>query len=220
MAGGWIFISPSPDGIIGGDNKWIVKAHPEFRYGSSTNGLVGVIPEQSRLFFPQPDGEEFDLALSLTRRFEGGGTLSVGKFNLLDVSAALPIVGGGGIEGFQNLAIALPPSGVVPSSITGAILNLPIGDNLFRFWLFDPNTQVQRSGLGNLFGDGVSALAAISIKTNFANKPGFRDSEGGGQHAHRDRPARDPGIAAAAGVLRPGAGAGAICRRAVLSCSR
>lgn len=162
-----------PDGIIGGDNKWILKAHPEFRYGSTTNGLIGVIPEQARLFFPTPDGESFDLAVNLTRRFDSGATLTVGKISIVDVSSTLPVVGGGGIEGFANLAIAQPPSGIVPSSITGAILNMPFGENIVRLWVFDPDTQIQRSGLDDLFGSGVSALAAVSFKTDFLNKPGF-----------------------------------------------
>lgn len=160
-------------GALGVDDSWSLHIHPEFRYGESSNGEIGLLPTNSALFYPQDGGEVFDLSVNVTKRWASGTSLTVGKVNVLDLAAQLPVVGGGGHEGFQNLAMALPPSAIVPGSITGALLNVPTQKALFRLWVFDPELQSRRSGLEDPFSKGVGALASVTFPVRIAGKRGY-----------------------------------------------
>ena len=122
---------------FGLDDSISLQFHPEFRYGESSIGEVGVLPANAQLFYPE-DGEVFDLSVSATKRWNSGASLTVGKINVLDLATRVPIQGGGGHDGFQNLALALPPSAIVPASVTGAFLNVPTEKVVFRVLVFDP----------------------------------------------------------------------------------
>ena len=158
---------------IGADSSWKLHVHPEFRYGKSANGLVGLLPSNTELFYPADAGEEFDLSINLTKTWAGGTRLTVGKVNVLDLAAKLPVIGGGGHEGFQNLGLALPPSAVVPGSLTGAMLAVPTKKALFRLWVFDPETQSQRSGLEDPFSEGVGFLGSVTFPVKVAGRRGY-----------------------------------------------
>ncbi|UVI39807.1 carbohydrate porin [Qipengyuania spongiae] len=160
-------------GAVGLDNSLSLHVHPEFRFGQSSNGEIGLLPTNSALFFPASEGERFDLSANLTKRWASGTSLTVGKVNVFDLAAQLPVTGGGGVEGFMNLAFALPPSAVVPNSLVGALLNVPTSKALFRLWVFDPAPASRRSGIPTLFDEGVGALASVTVPTNIGGKPGF-----------------------------------------------
>lgn len=157
---------------FGLDPSLSLHIHPEFKYGESANGTVGLIPTNTQLFYPG-DGDVFDLNINLTKKWKDGTTLTVGKVNVLDLAAQLPVVGGGGHEGFQNLAMALPPSAVVPGSITGALFQKPTKRALYRLWLFDPQSQSRRSGLENPFSEGVAFLSSVTFPVKLGGKRGF-----------------------------------------------
>ena len=157
---------------LGLDDSLTLHVHPEFKYGESSNGAVGLLPANTQLFYPG-DGDVFDLSVNVTKRWNSGTTLTVGKINILDLAARIPIQGGGGHEGFQNLAVALPPSAIVPGSITGAVLNVPTKDVLFRVLVFDPELQSRRSGLENPFSQGVGVLASATFPTRIGGKRGY-----------------------------------------------
>jgi porin len=158
---------------FGLDDSVNLHINPELRYGNSANGLVGLIPSNTVLFYPDDEGEAFDLSVNITKRWSNGTSLTLGKVNVLGPAKSLPISGGGGTAGFQNLAFALPPSAIVPGSIIGALLSVPTEKALFRVWVFDPDLQSQRSGLGDLFSNGVAGLASVTVPTKLAGKPGF-----------------------------------------------
>ncbi|GMM91976.1 carbohydrate porin [Qipengyuania sp. MTN3-11] len=160
-------------GVAGLDNSLSLHIHPEFRFGASSNGEIGLLPSNSALFYPDSQGEAFDLSVNITKQWASGTALTVGKVNIFDLSAQLPITGGGGIEGFMNLAFALPPSAIVPNSIVGALLNVPTEKALFRLWIFDPDSASQRSGIPTLFEDGVGALASVTVPTTIGGKVGY-----------------------------------------------
>jgi porin len=158
---------------FGADDSWKLHLHPEFRYGESANGLVGLLPSNTELFYPDSEGEAFDLSVNLTKTWSSGTRLTVGKVNVLDLAAKLPVVGGGGHEGFQNLGLALPPSAIVPGSLTGAMLAVPTRKALFRLWVFDPETQSQRSGLEDPFSEGVGFLGSVTFPVKVGGRRGY-----------------------------------------------
>jgi porin len=157
---------------FGLDDSIKLHVHPEFKYGESTNGAIGLIPANTQLFYPG-DGEVFDLSVNVTKTWKSGTSLTVGKVNILNIATQLPVAGGGGHEGFQNLAMALPPSAIVPGSITGALLNVPTEKALFRLWVFDPVSASRQSGLEDPFGKGVAFLGSVTFPVKLGGKRGY-----------------------------------------------
>lgn len=160
-----------PGGSFGLDDSWTLKIRPEFRWGVESNGLVGLIPNNTALFRPEGT-ENYDLSLSVKKTFKSGASIEVGKINVLDISGALPIAGSDGHFGFQNLGIALPPTAVVPNTLTGAALKVPTKKVVYRLWVFDPDSQYNRTGFETAFESGVGFLASAAALTRFGGKPG------------------------------------------------
>lgn len=157
---------------FGADDTFSLHVHPEFKYGESANGTVGLLPSNTQMFYPG-EGEVFDLSINLTKRWNTGASLTVGKMNILDLAEQLPIEGGGGHEGFQNLAMALPPSAIVPGSIIGAQLNVPSEKALFKFWVFDPELQSKKTGFESPFDKGVAFLTSVTVPVKIGGKQGY-----------------------------------------------
>lgn len=162
-----------PGSSLGLDDSITLNIHPELRYGKSINGEIGILPVQTGLFYPTDQGEQFDLSLSVKKTWQSGTSLEVGKVNVLDIAAGLPVVGGGGIEGFENLAFALPPSTIVPQEMLGAMLTVPTKGALYRLWVFDPVIQTQEIGFESPFSTGVGALASVTFPVKLGGKPGY-----------------------------------------------
>lgn len=156
----------------GADDSWSVIVRPEITWGETSNGEIGLIPGNTALFRPE-GADDYDLSLSVKKTWQSGASLEVGKINILDISGALPIVGSDGHFGFQNLGIALPPTAVVPNTITGAQLQIPEGKMIYRFWVFDPDSQYNRTGFETAFESGVAFLASAARRTNIGGKPGL-----------------------------------------------
>lgn len=161
-----------PGSTWGTDDSWSVIVRPEFTWGKTSNGEIGLIPGNTALFRPE-GAEDYDLSLSVKKTWKSGASLEVGKINVLDISGQLPIVGSNGHFGFQNLGIALPPTAVVPNTLTGAQLQIPEGKMIYRFWVFDPDSQYNRTGFETAFESGVAFLASAARRTNFGGKPGL-----------------------------------------------
>lgn len=159
-------------GAVGLDDSLSLHVHPEFKYGESSNGEIGLIPANTQLFYPG-DGDVFDLSINVTKRWKSGASLTFGKINILDLATKIPIQGGGGHEGFQNLAVALPPSAIVPGSVTGALINIPTEKVLYRVIIFDPELQSRRSGLEDPFSKGVGVLASATFPVRIGGQRGY-----------------------------------------------
>ncbi|ABC64519.1 carbohydrate porin [Erythrobacter litoralis] len=153
------------------DESWSLQIRPEFRWGDSANGVVGLVPKNTALFRPEGT-DNYDLSLSVKKTFGSGASLEVGKMNLLDISGALPIVASDGHFGFQNLGIALPPTAIVPNTLTGAMLTVPTKRAIYRLWVFDPDSQYGRTGFETAFRSGVGFLASAAALTRLGGKPG------------------------------------------------
>ena len=75
--------------------------------------------------------------------------------------------------GFQNLGLALPPTAVVPNTLTGAQLEIPTKNFIYRFWVFDPDSQYERTGFETAFESGVAFMAAAAYKARIGKLPGI-----------------------------------------------
>ena len=156
----------------GGPSNLKIKLRPEYSWGQDSNGEIGLIPGNTALFRPETKGD-FDLSASIEYQWASGATLEVGKMNVLDISGALPIVASDGHYGFQNLGIALPPTAIVPNTLTGAMLTVPKGKMIYRAWVFDPDSQYQRTGFETAFDSGVAFMVAAARRTTINRLPGI-----------------------------------------------
>nr|WP_298932053.1 carbohydrate porin [uncultured Erythrobacter sp.] len=155
----------------GGSDNLTIKIRPEYTWDKSSNGEIGLIPGNTALFRPEGAGD-FDLSASIEYKWKDGTTLEAGKINVLDISGQLPIVASDGHFGFQNLGLALPPTAVVPNTLTGVALQVPKGKMIYRLWVFDPDSQYQRTGFETGFESGVGFLASAAVRTTVNKLPG------------------------------------------------
>ncbi|WP_255547944.1 carbohydrate porin [Erythrobacter ani] len=159
--------------LFGLDDSFTLNIQPEFTWGEDSNGEIGVIPTNTALFRPGGKGD-FDVSIHLRKQWNSGVSLQIGKINTLPIAGALPIVGSDGHSGFQNLGIALPPTAIIPNTMIGAHLTVPTNNGwVFRAWVFDPDSQFERTGFETAFEDGVAFLAAATKITRIGNNPGF-----------------------------------------------
>lgn len=157
---------------FGGDDSLTLTVRPEYTWGKDSNGEIGLIPNNTALFRGEGRGD-FDLSVSVSKRWNSGAKLIVGKVNVLDQGAKLPVVGSDGHYGFQNLSMALPPSAIIPNTITGALLEVPTEKVLYRLWVYDPDSQYQRSGFETAFESGVGFLGSVTFPVKIGGKPGY-----------------------------------------------
>ncbi|QUL37117.1 carbohydrate porin [Erythrobacter sp. JK5] len=157
---------------FGLDDSWQLTLRPEYTWGKTSNGAIGLIPSNTSLFRPEGAGD-FDLSVSISKRWKSGAKLTIGKVNVLDISGSLPVVESDGHYGFQNLGLALPPTAVVPNTLTGAQLEIPTKNFIYRLWVFDPDSQYQRTGFETAFESGVAFMAAAAYKARIGKMPGI-----------------------------------------------
>ncbi|TRD11220.1 carbohydrate porin [Erythrobacter insulae] len=165
----YVDISGSAFGL---DDSFTLTVRPEYTWGEDSNGTIGLIPNNTALFRGETSGD-FDVSASLTKRWKSGTSLTVGKVNVLDLGGQLPVVGSDGHRGFQNLSFALPPSAVIPNTLTGALLTVPTDDALFRLWVFDPDSQYERTGFETGFESGVGFLGSVTVPVKIGGAPGY-----------------------------------------------
>ena len=157
---------------LGGSPNLSLKVRPEYRWGEDTIGEIGLIPNNSLMFRPGDRGR-FDVSASLEYQWDSGAALEVGKLNLLEQTRKIPIIQSNGHIGFQNIGFVLPPSGIAPNTVTGAMLNVPTKKVIYRLWVFDVASQYQRSGLEDPFENGAMFLAGATFMPTVGGKPGF-----------------------------------------------
>ena len=154
------------------DDSFQLNLRPEFTWGETSNGTVGLIPNNTALFRPEGAGD-FDLGINVKKTWQDGTNLTVGKINSLDLVGTLPIVGSDGHYGFQNLGLAFPPTAVIPNTWVGALLEMPRDDWIYRVWVYDPASQYERTGFETAFESGVAFLGAATKIARIGGKPGF-----------------------------------------------
>jgi porin len=153
-----------------------VSSHIEYNYGSNVNqdapGL-NIIPINTALAYPSLNQSMFSLLF--TQAFSPTTTLTLGLFNMFDAAARRPIYGGGGIEGFWNLAIAAPLTNITPPYIYGISLNTRNDVGSFGLFVYDPRDAQNLNIIRDLFSDGTTVSGTASFPVTIGGLGGFQN---------------------------------------------
>ncbi|HEY0460821.1 MAG TPA: carbohydrate porin [Pyrinomonadaceae bacterium] len=169
-------------GKLAGWKYWSADIGTETRFGGPPLGGIGTInPVNTSAIIPAAAGTVFAVGtVSLTRLFpidlKKGDLIavSVGRFNLLDLSDE-DFFGGGGTERFMNIAQIGPLTVLrqVPLVTNGAsFAYIRRGEPFITFALLDTNDHSVDPGLDNLFADGVTFSPGIHFPTKWFGKSG------------------------------------------------
>lgn len=144
------------------------RSHIEYSHGGLPTNLGGAIfATNLALYFPV-DTPEKVVATSLyfTQKLGNRSSISIGKFNPVDVYAFDPAYGGWGIDRFVDLVLAAPPSGLIPVVFMGALVSVPVGSVTWTGIVMDPKDRTNDYFPGDLFQTGVNvALNATRVTT-------------------------------------------------------
>ncbi len=149
--------------------------HAEANFGEDVNSLGGVLfPVNTALFFPGRTGSDrYDLSSVFFGQKIGDRTnLLLGKINMIDLVANKPFMGGAGIEGFQHMVFAAPPSGLVPPYILGGILSTKTDIGNLTFAVYDPEWMTNKTGFEHPFEEGVTFMGGIEVPVTIAGRTG------------------------------------------------
>ena len=146
----------------------------ELNDGANVNGMGGsVLIPNTALAFPQDVGTGGDLSLNVTQRFGERVSLSIGKFDMINAPSRTPILGGGGLDTFWNIAFAAPPSGVLPPYMTGGNLSISTKPGTFTFMLYDPTNAQQKVGIKGWGTQGITGRISARFPAKIHNLQGF-----------------------------------------------
>lgn len=148
--------------------------HGEFVYGQNTNrvGARLLLPVNAALSFPRSNDEAFDLSYSVIQRI-GKVRIQAGKINLLEASSSIPIIGGGGKEGFQHIGIASPPALLASPKIYGAIVTAPAGPLVLSLGVWTPDDWTERYLPSGAFEDGVNVMFVALLPARIEGLQGY-----------------------------------------------
>lgn len=136
----------------------------------NNNGDGTVLPLNTALGFPRLSGRDSDFTqVALTFIGQSGHKVTLGKIDMVDLLSQSPIIGGGGKSGFQNLAFAAPPSGLVSPAILGGMATLNLQKSKLTLGVFDPGDATDIE-LNESFKK-VAALASYSFVTGLNQRP-------------------------------------------------
>ncbi|WP_019614093.1 carbohydrate porin [Psychromonas ossibalaenae] len=115
-------------------------------------------------------GEDLFLSsLYYLHQFESAG-LMIGKIDAFELLKNADFYGGAGRYGFMNLALAAPPSGVVPPAFLGALVNWRSESINWTFMLFDPKDRYTDSGFSDPFANGLNMSLTASHTRDIAGR--------------------------------------------------
>ena len=157
-----------------------VSAHLEQNFGQSANeqGAGAILPVNTALAFPTLGGTTTDLSLIVTQKFGDVVSISLGKFNMLDVIARTPLIGGGGETTFWNIGLAAPVSGVTPPYILGGVATLNTAPASFTLMVYDPRNAQDPDVIAHPFAQGTTTSLSAKIPTSFFGLTGYQTLRG------------------------------------------
>ncbi len=153
-----------------------VNVHQEWQYGEDTNaqGAGVLLPVNTALAFPRLGGHERDTSILVTQYFNENISLTAGKFNMLDVLAKTPILGGGGIDTFMNIGLAAPVTGITPPYLAGASLTVKTEPAIFNVFVYDPRNAQNWDVIEHPFTEGTTILGSVTVPVKIAGLTGFQ----------------------------------------------
>jgi len=141
---------------------FFISSHIEYNYGNDVNQAapgLNIIPINTALAYPSRKSSMFSLLF--TQAFSATTTLTAGLFNMFDVAARRPLVGGGGIDTFWNLAVAAPLTNITPPYIYGVSLNTRNDLGSFGLFIYDPRDAQDRDIISDLCAGLVGGLGVV-----------------------------------------------------------
>jgi len=158
------------------------------RYGESASpDAGGLSPVNTALIDPASSGTAtglitlaYEQVLPLGKKPGNLLVLGIGKFSTVDLAAEV-FMGGSGIRRFMNVSQIAPPTEArnVPSVTDGVSMAVELGgEPVFSFGVFDPIPSQRTSGLGDLFGEGVTLVPGVIAPTRFFGRPGHQELRG------------------------------------------
>ena len=148
----------------------------EYNYGSNVNqdapGL-NIIPINTALAYPSLNDSM--ISLLFTQAFSPTTALTFGLFNMFDAASRRPLVGGGGIDTFWNLAVAAPLTNITPPYIYGISLNTRNDIGSFGLFIYDPRDAQNLNIIRDLFSEGATYSATATFPVTIGGLGGFQN---------------------------------------------
>ena len=155
---------------------FFVTSHVEYNYGNDVNQAargLNIIPINTAMAYPSAKSNMFSLLL--TQAFSPTTTLTVGLFNMFDVAARRPLVGGDTIDTFWNLAIRAPLTNITPPYIYGVSFNTRNDVGSFGLFIYDPRDAQDLDIISDLFSDGVTYSGTATFPVTIGGRSGFQN---------------------------------------------
>lgn len=150
--------------------------HQEWNWGRDVNksGAGDLLPTNIAMGVPRLGGDNQAFSLNATQAFfEGAFAVSFGKFNMLDLAAQTPIVGGGGLDTFMNVGLAAPISGVLPVYVFGGIATIRTPVAIFTGMIYDPRDAGDPTVIRKPFTEGRTYALSATIPLKLGDLPGY-----------------------------------------------
>ncbi len=155
-------------------------AQGHLNYGHSINGTGGsLIQVNTALAFPGIEGADRSdiMALYVTQTFGDLVSVSLGRFNMIEVVRARPLLGGIGPDTFWNTNLG-PVTGVTPPTLNGAQVRISTQPVSYTFMVYDPQDATNRPLFSDLFQNGVTFNGGATLRTSIAGLTGYYGIKG------------------------------------------
>lgn len=156
--------------------KWTLVTKLEYNFGATMEGAGAVLlPTNTAMAFPGfNSGNRFDVStFYVAYNWSNKNQLLFGKINQIDLYAGPPVYAGAGIDGFWNIGLAAPASGIAAPYIFGAIAVIPGKTLNWVFMVYDPISAVRNTGLESPFREGVAFSISPSFIIKIGDRPGI-----------------------------------------------
>lgn len=153
----------------------IITFHQEWNWGRDANktGAGLLLPVNTAGGLPRLGGDDQNTSINITQNFGERFSVSVGKFNMLDLASRTPILGGGGLDAFMHIGGAAPPSGVTPPYLVGGMASLKTPYVIFTGMLYDPRNAQKPTVWEKPFANGRTYSLSATVPVKLYSLPGF-----------------------------------------------
>lgn len=155
---------------------FFVTSHLAYNYGSSVNqdapGL-NIIAVNTALGYPSLNPSMFSMLF--TQAFSPTTAVTAGLFNMLDAASRRPLVGGGGIDTFWNLAVAAPVTNITPPYVYGISRNTRNDIGSFGLFIYDSRDAQNLNIIRDLFSEGATYSGTATFPVKIGGLGGFQN---------------------------------------------